>query len=82
MSLESINDGPAGNHNETNPGSRSLLAAGILTVAVVAQQAAPRPTANDVTVEKVKDNFYVLRGGAGGNTAAFITANGVGSHQS
>jgi glyoxylase-like metal-dependent hydrolase (beta-lactamase superfamily II) len=55
----------------------SLLAAGILTVAVVAQQAAPAPTANDVMVEKVKDNLYVLRGGAGGNTAAFITANGV-----
>ena len=55
----------------------SLLAAGILTVAVVAQQAAPPPTANDVTVEKVKDNLYVLRGGFGGNTAAFITANGV-----
>jgi cyclase len=55
----------------------SLLAAGILTVAVVAQQAAPAPTANDVTVEKMKDNLYVLRGGFGGNTAAFITANGV-----
>jgi|SRR5215471_4624367 len=55
----------------------SLLAAGILTVAVLAQQATPPPTANDVTVEKVTDNLYVLRGGAGGNTAAFIIAKGV-----
>ncbi len=55
----------------------SLFAAGILTVAVVAQQAAPPPTANDVRVEKVKENLYVLRGGFGGNTAVFITANGV-----
>jgi cyclase len=29
-----------------------------------------------IEVEKVKDNLYVLRGG-GGNTAVFITANGV-----
>src|SRR5687767_2933432 len=54
----------------------ALLAAGLLSVAVAAQQA-PRPTANDVMVEKVRDNLYVLRGGLGGNTAAFVTANGV-----
>ena len=36
------------------------------------QPAAPRV----VTVEKLKDNLYVLKGG-GGNTAAFITATGV-----
>jgi hypothetical protein len=29
-----------------------------------------------VTSEKLNDNLFVLRGG-GGNTAAFITANGV-----
>ena len=56
----------------------ALLAAGLLSVAVAAQQALPPPpTANDVMVEKVRDNLYVLRGGFGGNTAAFITANGV-----
>ena len=54
----------------------ALLAAGLLSVAVAAQQTPP-PTANDVMVEKVRDNLYVLRGGFGGNTAAFITANGV-----
>ena len=54
----------------------ALLAAGLLSVAVAAQQAPP-PTANDVMVEKVRDNLYVLRGGLGGNTAAFVTANGV-----
>jgi glyoxylase-like metal-dependent hydrolase (beta-lactamase superfamily II) len=55
----------------------ALLVAGLLSVAVAAQQTPPPPTANDVMVEKVRDNFYVLRGGFGGNTAAFITANGV-----
>ena len=55
----------------------SLLAAGVLSVAIAAQQQQTPPTANDVMVEKVRDNLYVLRGGAGGNTAAFITANGV-----
>ena len=55
----------------------ALLAASLLSVAVAAQQTPPPPTANDVMVEKVRDNLYVLRGGFGGNTAAFITANGV-----
>jgi cyclase len=54
----------------------ALLAAGLLSVAAAAQQTPP-PTANDVMVDKIRDNFYVLRGGLGGNTAAFITANGV-----
>lgn len=54
----------------------ALLAADLLSIAVAAQQAPP-PTANDVMVEKVRDNLYVLRGGLGGNTAAFVTANGV-----
>ena len=51
-----------------------LLALGAL-VAIKAQP----PAANApkvVEVEKVKDNLYVLRGG-GGNTAVFLTANGV-----
>jgi len=53
-----------------------LLALGAL-VAVKAQP----PAANApkvIEVEKVKDNLYVLRGAnGGGNTAVFITANGV-----
>ena len=51
-----------------------LLALGAL-VAVKAQP----PAANApkvIEVEKVKDNLFVLRGG-GGNTAVFVTANGV-----
>ena len=51
-----------------------LLALGAL-VAVKAQP----PAANApkvIEVEKVKDNLYVLRGG-GGNTAVFVTADGV-----
>ena len=45
-------------------------------VAAVAQQPADAPKVVDV--EKVKDNLYVLRGvDGGGNTAVFITANGV-----
>lgn len=44
--------------------------------ALHAQPAADAPKVVDV--EKVKDNLYVLRGtGGGGNTAVFITANGV-----
>jgi cyclase len=50
----------------------ALLAVGTLSIALTAQQAAPRV----VEVEKVKDNLYVLKGG-GGNSAVFITSNGV-----
>jgi cyclase len=64
----------------------SLVAVGVLTAAVGAVQQAPgrggqaaapaAPSAAGLTVDKVKDNLYVLRGG-GGNTAVFITATGV-----
>ena len=52
---------------------------GILVIAgaaslVVAQQQAQGPKVLDVT--KLKDNFFVLKGG-GGNTAVFIMADGV-----
>jgi len=53
-----------------------LLALGALTV-VKAQPPAADPNAPKVIdVDKLKDNLYVLKGG-GGNTAVFITANGV-----
>jgi len=51
-----------------------LIAVGALAAAKAQQPAANAPKVIDV--EKVKDNLYVLRGG-GGNTAVFITANGV-----
>ena len=59
----------------------ALLALGGLSFGVAAYQqppagAAAPPAAKVINVEKVKDNFYVLRGG-GGNTAVFITAEGV-----
>jgi len=50
----------------------ALLAVGTVSIALTAQQAAPRV----IEVEKLKDNLYVLKGG-GGNSAVFITANGV-----
>jgi cyclase len=53
-------------------GLGALLAVGTLSIALTAQQAAPRV----VEVEKLKDNLYVLKGG-GGNSAVFITSNGV-----
>jgi cyclase len=54
-----------------------LVAAGALTVAVAAQQPAPpQPSVDNLTVEKVKDNLWVIRGG-GGNTAVFATAKGL-----
>jgi len=51
-----------------------LLAIGTFAAARAQQPAADAPKV--VEVEKVKDNLFVLRGG-GGNTAVFITANGV-----
>lgn len=53
----------------------TLIVVGMLTMAIGAAQQ-PTPSADAITVDKVKDNLYVLRGG-GGNTAAFVTANGV-----
>jgi len=65
----------------------SLVAVGILSVTLAAVQApapaAPAgaaaqssPSAAGITVDKITDRLYVLRGG-GGNTAVFITADGV-----
>jgi cyclase len=51
----------------------ALLAVGGFSAAAFQQPAAQERV---VTVEKVKDNLYVMRGG-GGNSAVFITANGV-----
>ena len=55
-----------------------LVAVGSLSVAVKAAQQpqAPQPSVDNITVEKVKDNLFVLRGG-GGNTAVFVQAKGV-----
>src|SRR5215203_2477795 len=53
----------------------TLVLAGALTVAVAAQQPAPQPSVDNLTVEKVKDNLWVIRGG-GGNTAVFVTSDG------
>lgn len=49
----------------------TLIAAGAAGIA-----AGPRNQNQDATLEKVHDNLYVIRGG-GGNTAAFVTADGV-----
>ena len=55
----------------------TLVMVGTLTMAVGAvQQPPPAPSVDNITVEKVKDNLFVMRGG-GGNTAVFVTANGV-----
>jgi glyoxylase-like metal-dependent hydrolase (beta-lactamase superfamily II) len=56
-----------------------LLTAGAIGTA--AQQAAPAPAApaaqpQTATIEKLRDNLFVIKGG-GGNTAAFVTSNGV-----
>src|SRR5215470_9284313 len=58
-----------------------LLGIGVLSMVVVARQgAAPQAGGQQapkvVEVEKLKENLYVLKGG-GGNTAVFITTNGV-----
>lgn len=54
----------------------SLVLVGSVSIAARGQQAAPQPSADNLTVEKVKDNLFVVRGG-GGNTAVFVTAAGV-----
>jgi glyoxylase-like metal-dependent hydrolase (beta-lactamase superfamily II) len=51
-----------------------LLAFGALAAVKAQPPAADAPKV--IEVEKVRDNLYVLRGG-GGNTAVFLTANGV-----
>ena len=51
----------------------TLIAVGALSISIAAQQ---QPQARVIEVEKLKDNLYVLKGG-GGNTAVFVTANGV-----
>lgn len=42
----------------------------------VAAMLAQKPSLEALSVEKVRDNLFVIRG-AGGNVAAFVTANGV-----
>jgi glyoxylase-like metal-dependent hydrolase (beta-lactamase superfamily II) len=54
-----------------------LMIVGALSVAKAAlQQPAGQTPAMVIEVDKLRDNFYVLRGG-GGNTAVFIAATGV-----
>ena len=68
----------------------TIVLVGTLSAGVVAMQQAPAgaarqggapppqavPSAAGLTVDKLRDNMYVLRGG-GGNTAVFIMTNGV-----
>jgi cyclase len=54
----------------------SLVILGVMSIGVTAYQ---QPAANApkvITVDKVKPNLFVLKGG-GGNTAVFVTTNGV-----
>ena len=53
-----------------------VLVGGLSMAVMAAQQPPPQPSVDNITVEKVKDNLFVLRGG-GGNTAVFVTASGV-----
>lgn len=52
-----------------------VVGAALMAAGVSARQAAP-PGPNVAQIEKVKDNLFMVTGG-GGNTAAFVTANGV-----
>jgi cyclase len=55
----------------------TVMAVGALTMTVAAlQQPAGPPAPMVIDVDKLKDNLYVMKGG-GGNTAVFITADGV-----
>ena len=68
-------------------GTLVLVGALSATVAALQQAAAPQgrqgggglqapPSLEGLTVDKLRDNLYVIRGG-GGNTAVFLTADGV-----
>ena len=50
-----------------------ITAVALGSMAVAAAQAPVAAPPKTVTVDKVKDNLYVLKGG-GGNTALFLTA--------
>ena len=55
----------------------TLVTAGALSMTVAAfQQPAGQPAPMVVEADKLKDNLYVMKGG-GGNSAVFITADGV-----
>ena len=55
----------------------TLAAAGTLSMTVAAfQQPAGQPAPMVVEAEKLKDNLWVMKGG-GGNSAVFVTADGV-----
>ncbi len=55
----------------------AIVVTGALSITLRAfQQPAVQPSAAAIEVDKLKDNLFVLKGG-GGNTAAFVTANGV-----
>src|SRR5438128_10810749 len=55
--------------------SGALIGVGALSLAAAAYQAPPQGP-KVVEVEKLKDNLFMLKGG-GGNTAVFVTTNGV-----
>ncbi|HTM31079.1 MAG TPA: hypothetical protein VL263_07230, partial [Vicinamibacterales bacterium] len=52
----------------------AIVVAGLFTITAAASQQPDAPKV--VEVEKVKDNLYMMKGG-GGNSAVFITADGV-----
>ena len=57
---------------------RIVILGSLITAAVVAVAAAQgqQPSAAALTIDKVRDNLFVIRGG-GGNTAVFVTPDGV-----
>ena len=54
----------------------ALVTIGAFSLTVGAYQQGGQSAPKVVTVDKIKDNLFVLKGG-GGNTAVFVTANGV-----
>src|SRR5688572_21787852 len=57
-----------------------MLVFGAMTLTAAALQQPPKPSAQAIEVDTLTDNLFVLKAlaaGGGGNTAVFITANGV-----
>src|SRR5262245_10998886 len=71
---------PIGAHMKRGFVLGALVIVGGLSAALGATEPAQAPgqppSASALQVDKIRDNLYVLRGG-GGNSAVFVTANGV-----
>lgn len=56
---------------------RTAILSGLVLAGSAAMAAIEQPAAHVAEIAKIKDNLYLITGGDGGNTAAFVTTTGV-----